>query len=142
MTGYDFHQLLETRGYPFPYTLASVSLTETTSGHVAECFVLVDNGKEYFNGQRILLSAGERPNALATLVPLTERILLKMYKGSLRNGTSAPGNPQLSTQVSFDVRPIDVIAQLINSGRFEKHLRWMAGKSASPQCRANISKLL
>jgi hypothetical protein len=125
---------------PFPYCLASATVTQAGDLTLGECFVLVENGREFFNGQRVVLPAdGEVAVWMEQVLEMSHQVVLRMVKAAARHSEAvASGSPP---RIQFAPAPDRALADLWHAGRFRAHLKWIGEKSASPQLRQQLISL-
>lgn len=128
-------------GDPFPSTLLVTTATALHGQWVGECFLLVDNGKVYLNGQRIVGQASASDESMhEQLLIVGHKLLTRMARAALRDGPRAA--PDITLSDTFGASSMAELQAACTRTDYAFYLRWIARKANSPILREVITQAL
>lgn len=140
--GFDVVQLWRRpRGNPFASTTVIASVCDLSGRLTGECFLLVENGKIFFSGRRIICPVSSPIDAgLDDVRGAAHELLSAMARTSRREGVKAA--PPLDLPVGFEPVDLDLLLHLCQQPEYARFLRWLSVKAASPALRERLAASL
>ena len=126
---------------PFPSTTVIACVTRLGDAWVGECFVLVENGKIYFNGRRENCpEALTEREAMDRVLKTAHAVVTQMATASTRLGVKAPSTANLD--MNFEATEAGLLTKLCQRREYRPFLRWLCTKAASSALRQQIADAL